>query len=63
MAFSDGQLQFAIFFLVVFVAVMAYAYRSDLKNLKSQRKNALRVLLFIILVLSVFYALVKVLAA
>lgn len=63
MAFSDGQLQFAIFFAVCFILVMVYAYRSDLKNLQAQKKNAFRVMIFIILVLTLFYFMVKVLAS
>lgn len=63
MAFSDGQLTFALVFAISFIVIIGILYRSDLKKLQTQKKNALRVLIFIILVLSLFYSLVKVLAS
>ncbi len=62
MAFTEGQLYFAITFFVVFVGVMIYAYRSDIKKLGPQNEGALKVLALIIFVMAVFYGTVKFLA-
>ena len=62
MTFSDGQLNFAIAFFVLFVMVMIFAYQSDIQKLASKDTGALKVLVFIGTTLMVFYAIVKFLA-
>ncbi|MGH1385735.1 hypothetical protein [Kordia sp.] len=47
--FTSGQLIFAAFFVIVFVAVMIYSYRKDLKLHQRHYKGSLRVLLVFIL--------------
>ncbi|WP_420574383.1 hypothetical protein [Kordia sp.] len=47
--FSSGQLIFAAFFVIVFVAIMIYAYRKDLQLHKRYYKGSLRILLVFIL--------------
>ncbi|MGB1003441.1 MAG: hypothetical protein ACPGVC_04380 [Salibacteraceae bacterium] len=63
MAFTQNQLYFAIFFFVIFVAIMIYAYRSDLKRLGPHADGALKVLGLIIIVMIIFYGTVKFLAS
>ncbi len=43
--FSDGQLIFAIIFVIAFVAVMIFAYRKDLKWHKRYYKGSIWVLI------------------
>ncbi len=62
MAFSEGQLNFAIVFLLLFIGVMIYAYRSDIKQLGTQSEGALKVLAIIVFVMAIFYGTVKLLA-
>ena len=63
MAFSQGQMYFAIFFLIVFIVGITYAYRSDLKRLTSSKKDARNVLIFIIIVMASFFGIIKFLSA
>ncbi len=50
--FTTGQLVFAIIFFVVFVFVLVYSYRGDMKLHKKQYKGSLWVLVgFILFVL------------
>lgn len=59
MAFTEGQLYFAISFLIVFVIAMGFAYRSDLKRLTSSKKDARNVLIFIVVVMTAFFLIIK----
>ena len=43
--FSTGQLGFAIFFVVAFIAIIIYSYRRDLALHKNTTKGALEFLL------------------
>ena len=43
--FTTGQLIFAAFFVVVFIAAMIYVYRKDLKLHKKHYKGSYKVLL------------------
>lgn len=43
--FTEGQLIFAAFFVVVFVAAMIYVYRKDLKLHKKHYKGSYKVLI------------------
>jgi hypothetical protein len=63
MALSEGQLYFALSFLIVFIGVMILAYRSDIKRLGIHAKGALPVLGIVILVMTIFYGTVKFLAS
>lgn len=47
--FSSGQLIFAAFFVIIFVAIMIYAYRKDLQLHRRYYKGSLRILLVFIL--------------
>ncbi|EDP94360.1 hypothetical protein KAOT1_09936 [Kordia algicida OT-1] len=47
--FSSGQIIFAAFFVIIFVAIMIYAYRKDLQLHKRYYKGSLRILLVFIL--------------
>lgn len=37
--FTKGQLIFAVFFVVAFIALMIWSYRKDIKNHKKYYKN------------------------
>tara|TARA_R110002050_G_scaffold204327_1_gene339580 strand:+ start:67412 stop:67603 length:192 start_codon:yes stop_codon:yes gene_type:complete len=63
MAFTDGQLLFALIFIVIFIITLFFLYRSDIKKLGVHSKGALSVLGIIIFVLLVFYGTVKFLAS
>ncbi len=63
MAFSQGQMYFALFFLIVFIVGVTFAYRSDLKRLSSSKKDARNVLIFIIIVMASFFGIIKFLSA
>lgn len=63
MTFTDGQLNFAIAFFVLFVMVMIFAYQNDLQKLASKDTGALKVLIFIGTTLVIFYGIVKYLAS
>jgi len=53
--FSTGQLYFAVFFIITFVAAMIWSYRKDLQRHKIHYKNtAIKVFLGGILVTAAF---------
>ena len=43
--FSTGQLAFAIFFVIAFIAIIIYSYRRDLALHKKYYKGSFKVLL------------------
>ncbi|ESU19212.1 hypothetical protein FCR2A7T_26360 [Flavobacterium cauense R2A-7] len=53
--FSTGQLYFAIFFVIVFVAVMIYVYRKDLALHKIHYKGSLWILFFFLLFIGILF--------
>lgn len=59
--FSTGQLGFAIFFVIAFIAIIIYSYRKDLPLHKKYYKGSFRVLLgflvFIALLVAAKFAL------
>ncbi|MDB9911947.1 hypothetical protein OAD14_03780 [Flavobacteriaceae bacterium] len=59
--FSTGQLGFAIFFVIAFIAIIIYSYRKDLPLHKKYYKGSYRVLLgflvFIVLLVAAKFAL------
>lgn len=59
--FSTGQLGFAIFFVIAFIAIIFYSYRKDLPLHKKYYKGSYRVLLgflvFIALLVAAKFAL------
>ena len=63
MAFTEGQLYFAVIFFILFVIGMIYAYRSDIKQIGIHSKGATTVLALIIFVMLIFYGTVKFLAS
>ncbi len=53
--FTNGQLFFAIFFLIVFTIVIIYSYRQDRKNQKEYFKGSFKIILFMVgLTISLF---------
>jgi len=59
--FSTGQLVFAIFFVIAFIAIIIYSYRRDLALHKKYYKGSFKVLLgflvFVALLVAAKYAL------
>jgi len=59
--FSTGQLGFAIFFVIAFIAIIIYSYRKDTPLHKKYYKGSYRVLLgflvFVALLVAAKYAL------
>lgn len=52
--FTSGQLIFAAFFVIVFVAIMIYAYRKDLQLHRRYYKGSLRILaVFILFIITI----------
>lgn len=52
--FSTGQIYFALFFVIVFVLVLIWTYRKDLKLHKIHYKNAYVVALAALAVIAIF---------
>ncbi len=63
MAFTEGQMYFAVTFMLLFIIAMVFAYRSDIKKLGIHSKGSRNVLLMIIVVMLIFYGTVKLLAS
>lgn len=57
--FSQGQLIFALIFLVSFIVLMIFAYRADASVNRIYYRNAWRILLSILLILTGIILLVK----
>jgi hypothetical protein len=55
--FSTGQLIFAAIFFVVFVVIITYSYRKDLKLHRKYYKGTLYILLAFILFMALLFAL------
>jgi len=58
--FTKGRIIFAILFFIVFVVLMIYAYRKDLKINRSQFPKSYKILLVIILIISILFFIVKI---
>jgi len=52
--FSNGQLIFAVFFVVAFTIAMVWSYRKDIKIHKKHYKNTFLVLIGIFLIITIF---------
>ena len=59
MPFSKGQKIFALIFIVSFIIMLIFAYRSDAKNIRLHYKNVWIVLISIALILGALVFLVK----
>lgn len=57
--FTKGRLLFVIFFILVFIIGMIYAYKKDLKEIRYQYTNVYRVFLSLLIFLLILYLLVK----
>jgi hypothetical protein len=62
MNFSSGQISFMLFFVVVFVTAMIYAYRKDLKLQKNYFQGSLTLLFSIFGILIAIFGAVKLLS-
>lgn len=58
--FTKGRIIFAILFFIVFVVLMIYAYRKDLRINRSQFPKSYKILLVIILIISILFFIVKI---
>ena len=59
MAFSDNQLIFAAFFFIAFVIFIGFAYRKDVQKNPNLSKGVWKVLVGILLVMGIFYLVVR----
>jgi hypothetical membrane protein len=59
MHFSKGQIAFAIFFIVVFIAGMIWAYRKDYEKNKKYFKGTSLVIITIIIVYALFWLFIR----
>lgn len=57
--FTTGRLIFTISFLIVFIVVIAYSYRKDLKVNRMHFKGNVWILVTIVLIFSTLFLLVK----
>ncbi len=57
--FSKGQIAFAVFFAVVFIAGISYAYIKDKFGNKEFFKGSYKILLFVVFVFIALFGLVK----
>ncbi|MBA3900317.1 MAG: hypothetical protein H0X62_08940 [Bacteroidetes bacterium] len=60
MDFSRGQIIFAIFFIVVFIAGMAWAYRKDYQKNKKYFKGSFLILLAFLVIYLLFFLVVRI---
>ncbi|MEZ4853968.1 hypothetical protein [Flavobacterium sp.] len=58
--FSTGQLYFALFFVIVFIAIIIFVYKKDLHQLQKQYKGTFWILLAIVTFIAVLVLLKKV---
>ena len=47
--FSRGQALFAVFFLIIFITIIIFSYRKDIKNHRVHYKGSLKILLIFIM--------------
>jgi hypothetical protein len=57
--FTTGKTIFAILFFLAFVALMIYSYRKDLAINRIHFPKPYRIMLFIVLIISVLFLIVK----
>jgi hypothetical protein len=53
--FSQGQLLFAVFFVIAFISLMIFSYRKDLKNHKLHYKGSYKILIVFLLTIGVLF--------
>ncbi|MEQ8324210.1 MAG: hypothetical protein RIC15_04490 [Vicingaceae bacterium] len=57
--FTKGRIIFTIVFVVVFIIGMIYAYRKDMRQVKSWFGNVWQILLSVILIYLIYYIFVR----
>ena len=53
--FTQGQLVFAVFFLITFLSIIVYSYRKDIRSHKVHYKGSLKILLIFVMSLIGLY--------
>jgi O-antigen/teichoic acid export membrane protein len=53
--FSQGQLLFAVFFVIAFVTLMFFSYRKDSKSHKLHYKGSLKILIVFLLTIGILF--------
>ena len=53
--FSQGQLMFAIFFVIAFVTLMIFSYRKDSKNHKIYYSGSIRILIAFVMTIGILF--------
>ncbi|MCL9808603.1 hypothetical protein NAT50_04450 [Flavobacterium sp. HXWNR70] len=54
--FSKGQLLFALFFVVSFIAVMIFSYRKDIKLHRQHYKGSIWILVIFLVFIGILFA-------
>ncbi len=57
--FTEGRLYFILFFIVVFIGGLIFAYRKDIRNNPKIFKGASKTLIIILIFFLAFFAIVK----
>lgn len=53
--FSQGQLLFAVFFVIAFVTLMIISYRKDSKNHKLHYEGSIKILIAFVLIIGILF--------
>jgi heme/copper-type cytochrome/quinol oxidase subunit 2 len=53
--FSQGQLLFALFFVITFVALIIFAYRKDSKNHKVHYEGSIKIFIAFVLTIGILF--------
>lgn len=53
--FSQGQLLFALFFVIAFLALIILAYRKDSKNHKVHYKGSIKIFIAFVLTIGILF--------
>ena len=57
--FSSGQFYFALFFLILFIIALIYAYRKDIQKNPKYYKGTLKILISLILIYGAYFLLTR----
>jgi hypothetical protein len=57
--FTSGRIAFVIFFLIVFVAYLIWAYRKDIQKLPWYYKGSAKILIALLSIYAAYFALTR----
>lgn len=59
--FTEGRIAFVIFFLIVFIAYLIWAYRKDIKKIPWYYKGTFKIILALVGIYAAYFILTRVL--